>query len=76
MCYIPGGKRKAYRILMGKPERYRRRWEGNLKVNLKEIIWENMNWICLAEDWDKWLALMNRVVNFQVPQNVGNFVNG
>jgi len=45
-------------------------------MDLKEIVWEDMNWICVAEDRDKWRAVMNTVVNFQVPQNVGNFVIG
>jgi len=45
-------------------------------VDLKERVWEDMNWICLAEGRDKWRAVMYTVVNFRVPQNVGNFVIG
>jgi hypothetical protein len=45
-------------------------------MDLKEMVWEDMNWICLAEDRVRWWAVMNTVTNFQVPQNVGNFVIG
>jgi len=43
-------------------------------MDLRALVWEDMKWICLAEDRDKWWAVMNTVVNFRVPQNVGNFV--
>jgi hypothetical protein len=52
--------RNAYRILMGKPEgkrllgRLRRRWVDNIKMDLREIGWDGMDWIELAEDRDKW----------------------
>jgi hypothetical protein len=51
-----GEKRNAYRILVGKPEgkrplgRLRRRWEDSIKMNLREIGWDGMNWIDLAQD--------------------------
>jgi hypothetical protein len=37
--------------------------------------WEGMNWIDLAQDRDRWQALLNTVMNLQVPYNVGNFLN-
>jgi len=52
-------KRSAYRVLVGKPEgkgsltRPRYRWEDNIKVNLEEIGWVDMDWIDVAEDIDK-----------------------
>jgi hypothetical protein len=68
------GKRKgAYRALVGKPEgrrplgRPRRRWEDNIKMNLREVGWGGMDWINLAQDRDRWQALLNAVMNLRVP---------
>jgi hypothetical protein len=68
-----GKKRSAYRILVGKPEgrrplgRPRRRWEGNIKMDLRKIGWGGMDWIDLAQDRDQWRTLVNTVVNLRVP---------
>jgi hypothetical protein len=68
-----GEKRNAYRILVGNPEgkrplgRPRRRWEDNIKMDLREIEWGVMDWIDLAQDRDQWNALVNTVVNLRVP---------
>jgi hypothetical protein len=68
-----GEKRNAYRILVGKPEgkrplgRPRRRWLDNNKTDLKEIGWDGMDWIDLAQDRDQWKALVNTVMNLRVP---------
>jgi hypothetical protein len=68
-----GKKRNAYRLLVGKPEgkrplgRPRRRWVDNIRMNLEEIGWGGVDWIGLAQDRDKWRALVNAVLNFQVP---------
>jgi hypothetical protein len=76
-----GEKINAYRILMGKPEekstlrRPRHRWEDNIKMDLREIGWDGVDWIDLAEDRDQWRALMNMVMNLRVPQNVGKFLS-
>jgi hypothetical protein len=54
-----GAKRNAYSILVGKPEekrplgRPRRRWVDNIKMNLREIRWDGMDWINLAQDRDQ-----------------------
>jgi hypothetical protein len=67
-----GEKRGAYRILVGRPEerrpleRPRRRWEDNIKMNLEEVEW-GMNWIELAQDRDRWRAVVNAVMNLGVP---------
>jgi hypothetical protein len=72
-----GSKRKAYRILVGKPEgrrplgRPRRRWVNNIKRILERQDW--MVWIGLI--WDQWRALVNTVMNLRVPQNSGKFSN-
>jgi hypothetical protein len=68
-----GEKRNAYRILVGKPEgkrplgRPRRRWVDNIKIDLREIGWDDKDWIDLAQDRDQWRALVNTVINLQVP---------
>jgi hypothetical protein len=55
-CGTNGAKRNAYRLLVGKPEgkrplgRPRRRWVDNDKTDLKEIRWDGMGWIDLAQD--------------------------
>jgi hypothetical protein len=68
-----GGKRNAYRILVGKPEgkrplgRQRRRWMDNIKMDLREIGWDGVDWVNLAQDRDQWRALVNTVMNLRVP---------
>jgi hypothetical protein len=68
-----GEKRNAYRILVGKQERKRplgrprRRWVDNINMDLREIGWDGVDWIDLAQDKDQWRALMNTVMNVQVP---------
>jgi hypothetical protein len=68
-----GEKRNAYRLLVGKQEGKRplgiprRRWVDNIKMDILEIGWSGVNWICLAQDRDKWRALMNAVMNLRVP---------
>jgi hypothetical protein len=68
-----GEKRNAYRILVGKPEenrplgRPRRRWVGNIKMDLREIGWDGMDWIDLAQDRAQWRALVITVMNLRVP---------
>jgi hypothetical protein len=68
-----GERRNSYRILVGKPEgtrplgRPRRRWVYNIKIDLREIGWNGMDWIDLAQDRDQWRALVNTVMNLRVP---------
>jgi hypothetical protein len=63
----------VYRVLMGKPEgkrplgRPRRRWEDRITMDLKKIGWGNVYWIQLAQDRDRWRALVNTVMNLRVP---------
>jgi hypothetical protein len=73
-CSLIGGeKRNAYRLLVGKPEgkrplgRPRRRWVENIKMDLLEICCGSVDWIGLAQDRDKWRALVNAVMNLRVP---------
>jgi hypothetical protein len=68
-----GEKIDAYRLLVGKPEgkrplgRPRRRWVDNIKMDLLEIGWGGVDRIGLAQDRDKWRALVNAVMNSLVP---------
>jgi hypothetical protein len=63
----------AYRILVVKPEgkkplgRPRRRWVDNIKIDLREIGWNDMDWIDLTQDRDRWRALVNPVMKLRVP---------
>jgi hypothetical protein len=68
-----GEKRNAYRILVGKPEgkrplgRPRCRWVDHIKMDLREIGWDGVDWIDLAQVRDQWRALVNTVMNLRVP---------
>ncbi|PNF29515.1 hypothetical protein B7P43_G01933 [Cryptotermes secundus] len=64
-----GETRNAYRILVGKrPQgRPRRRWVYNIRMDLRDIGWDGMDWIDLAQDRDQWRALANTVMNLRVP---------
>ena len=77
-CGAYGGG--EYRVWVGKPEgkrplgRPRRRWEDNIKMDLQEVGCGDMDWIELAQDRDRWWALVNAVMNLRVPKNAGNFL--
>jgi hypothetical protein len=45
-------------------------------MDLREIGWDGMDWIDLAQDRDKWRALVNTVMNLVVPKNAGKFLSG
>jgi hypothetical protein len=73
VCSTNEEKGNAYRILVGKPEgkrqlgRRRRRWADNIKMDLRDIGWDGMGWIDVAQDRDQWRALVNTVMNLRVP---------
>jgi hypothetical protein len=66
-------RRGAYRVLVGKSEGRRplgrptHRWEDNIKMGLHEVGWCGMDWIDLAQDRDRWQALVNAVINLRLP---------
>jgi hypothetical protein len=68
-----GEKRNAYRLLVGKPEgkrplgRPRRRWVDNIRIDLEEVGWGDVDWIGLSQDRNRWRALVNSVLNLRVP---------
>jgi hypothetical protein len=68
-----GEKGNAYMILVRKPEgkrpqgRPRRRWVDNIKMDLREIGWDGVDWMDMAQDRDHWKALVNTVLNLRVP---------
>jgi hypothetical protein len=68
-----GAKRDAYRILVGKsegnrlPGRRRHRWVDSVKMDLREIGWDGVDWIDMAQDRDQWKTLVNTVLNLRVP---------
>jgi hypothetical protein len=57
------GKREG-KLPLGRP---RRRWVDNVKMDLREISWGGMDWIGLAQERDKWRALVKVVMNLRVP---------
>jgi hypothetical protein len=67
-----GEKRNTYRLLVGKPEgrrrleRPRRRWVDNIRLNLVEVEWGDVDWIGLAQNKERWRALVNSVLNLLV----------
>jgi hypothetical protein len=75
-----GDVRGAYNILIGRPEgrrplgRPRCRWEDNIKMDLREIVFGDVDWIHWAQDRDRWRSLVNTVMNLRVPKNAGNFL--
>jgi hypothetical protein len=72
-CTTRGEIRNAYKILVGKPERKRplgrprRRWEDNIRMDLREIGWEVVDWIYLVQGRDSWWDLVNTLMNIRFP---------
>jgi hypothetical protein len=68
-----GEGRGVYRVLVGRPEgkrplgRRRRRWEDNIKMDLRGRGMDGANWIQLAQDRVQWRACVNTVINLRVP---------
>jgi hypothetical protein len=68
-----GEGRGVYRVLLGKPEgrrplgRPRRRWEDNIRMDLREVGCGCVEWMELAQDRDRWRALVSTVLNLRVP---------
>jgi len=75
-----GEGRGVHRVLVGKPEgriplgRPRRRWEDNIKTDVQEVGGGCADWMELAQNRERWRALVSTVMNFRVPQNAENFL--
>jgi hypothetical protein len=59
-----GEIRNAYKILVERP---RRRWEDNIKMDVREVGWEGVDWMHLDQDRDQWCALVKTVMNIRFP---------
>jgi hypothetical protein len=72
-CSTNLGEENAYRLLVGEPEgkktlgRPRRLWVDNIRMDLGEVGWGDVDWIGLAQDRNRWKALVNSVLNLRVP---------
>jgi hypothetical protein len=68
-----GERRGTYKVLVGKPEgrrplgRPRRRWEDNIKMDLREVGCSGIDWIYIAQDTDWWRAFVNAAMNIRFP---------
>jgi hypothetical protein len=71
-CSTNGDKRDTYRLLVRKAKgkrplgRPRRRWVDNIRMDLGEVGWDDVDWIGLAQDRNRWRALVNSVLNRRV----------
>jgi hypothetical protein len=71
-CSADGEERGGYRGLMGKPKgkrplgRPRHRWEDNIRMDLQEVGCRGMDWNGLAQDRDRWRAIVNVVMDFRI----------
>jgi hypothetical protein len=77
-----GEKRNACRLLVGKPERKRPlgrprcRGVDNIRMHLREVGWGDVDWIGLAQDRNRWRAVVNSVLDLWVPRNAGKLLSG
>jgi hypothetical protein len=81
-CSTNAGEEESLRIIVGKPEgkrplgRPRCRWVDNIRMDLGEVGWGDMDWIGLAMDRNRLRALVNSVLNLRVPLNAGKLSSG
>jgi hypothetical protein len=74
-----GEKRNAFRLLVGKPEgkrpleRFRCWWVDNIRMDLGEVGWGDVDWIGLAKDRNRWRALVNLVLDLRFHEMLGNY---
>ena len=79
-CGTYGGRGGVHKVLVGKSEGKRplgsprRRWEDNIKMDLQELGRDCGGWMGLAQDSDRWRALVSTVLNFRFAKNAGNFL--
>jgi hypothetical protein len=72
-CSTHSRDEKCYKILVGNPPgksppgRPRRCWENNIRIDIREMEWESVDWTHLAQDRDQWKPLLYTVINLRVP---------
>jgi hypothetical protein len=72
-CSAYGEERGLYRVLVGKPKgkrplgRFRFRLEDNIKMDLQEVGCGGMDWIEVAQNMERWRAVVNAIMNLRVP---------
>jgi hypothetical protein len=71
VCFLKGRSENIKVRELGRP---RRTWEDNIRMDLKEIWWEGVDWIHLAQDRNPWRGLVNTVKNHCVPRKLENFL--
>jgi hypothetical protein len=82
VCSTIVEKMNEYRILVGEPQikrslgRPRRRWVDNIKIDLREIGWGDMDWIVQSQDRYECRALVNTVMNLRVTLSIRKFLSG
>jgi hypothetical protein len=83
VCRAHGDMRSWYKILVWKPKykttlsRYRLKWENNIKIDIREIVLEGVDWIHLAQYSTQWQVPVDMVMKFRVlPQKMRNFETG
>jgi hypothetical protein len=64
LCSPSQNKDDLCNLKLGRP---RRRWVDNIKMDLREIEWDGVDWVDMAQDRDQWRALVNMVLNLRVP---------
>ena len=75
-----GKRRGVYSVLVEKPERTRSlgrprpKWEYNIKTDVQEVRWSDMDWIELAQNSERWRAVVSAQMHFHDPQNMVNFL--
>jgi hypothetical protein len=80
-CRTNGEKRNVYTLLVGKPEgkrplgRPRRRLVDNIRMDLGEVGWGDVDWIGQAQDRDRWRALVNSALNLRFPRNASGLTS-
>jgi hypothetical protein len=78
-CFTNGREEYAYRLLVGKPAgkrplgRPRLRWVDNIRMGLGEVGWGDVGWIGMAQDRNRWRALVNSVMNLRFLKMPGNY---
>jgi hypothetical protein len=81
-AYVTHGEMtSAYKILVGNPDwkkplrKPSRRWENNIRMDFREIDWEGVDWMYLAQDRDQWRAVANTIMKLRVPKKAEIFLN-